>query len=367
MKIYDENWDCERDLKWRLIKLQLPNGIFRNYFNPSKNRLRKLLIKHQPKNVYASVSKWVYFREYSTWKNIFLDSDYLIDIDKKNEREINRIKKYMLLHYFSLFLKNEIFSGGGYNLIYGFKELINDFGFHKELKKLITADLVNEGFDIDKEVCEDIYRVSRVDNTFNENKNKWSYCLGSSLKRTMTNRIVKTQSFLPSEESGRIQNKTNVPTNYNFNFISNSVNGTKELYVPLIRWQKTRKKRLKKLIRQYKLGSFLHIKTPKYNYFLFFKCVDAKRLRKIYNFAYSSTRLEFEKYKWNWIPIKTSKNFPLKMKFYNVECSEGNYSKPHLDFFNINNNKIKCGNGELKVYKAFYGTKEVNKNAMPTM
>ena len=355
MAIYDKNWDCVRDLKFRQIKLQLPNSSFRSYFNPSKNRLRKLLIKYQPINVYASISRWIYFREHGTYRNRFLDSDYLIDIDHKNINEIEEIKKFMSLHYSSLYLNHELSTGGGYHLIYSQKVIINDFEFNKELKNNITIILTKAGFNIDEPICRDIYRVSRIDETWNQNKNQWCYSLGSPLKRTMTNRIVKIQSFLPSEESGRIQSKTNVPANYNLNFISNSVKGTKGLHIPLIRWQRTRKRRLRRLIKHYKLGSYAHIKTPKYNYFLFFKCFDDRRLRKIYNFAHSNTRLEFEKFKWNWIPIKSSKEFSLEIKIYNAEGSKGNYSKPHLDFFNMNNDGIKCGNGKLKVYKAIYG------------
>lgn len=362
--IYNEHWNCERDLKWRQIKFQLQDNTWRQWFNPSSSRLKRLLIKHQPKNVYASVSKWIYFREHGTYKNIFLDSDYIIDKDNKNKKDLDKIKTYMSLDYPSLNLKHQLNTGGGYHLIYKFDKIINDLEFHQELKKLITTDLVNKKFKVDVPVMEDVYRVSRLDETFNGNKNKWCYSLGTKLGQVpnsrMTNQVVKIQPFVFFKEKVGKEIKANLPDHYNLNLISNTVNGTKGLYVPLIRWQKVKKKRLKRLINHYKLGSFFHIKTPKFNYFMFFRCFDAKRLRKIYNFAKSSTISEFEKYKWNWVPVKSSDNFPLTLKFYNAHSPDGNFSKPHLDFFNVKNNKIQCGHGKLKVFKALYSTKEAN-------
>ena len=57
------------------------------------------------------------------------------------------------------------------------------------------------------------------------------------------------------------------------------------------------------------------------------------------------------KYKWNWIPIKGSEGFPVKMKYFNIE-GDGNYSKPHLSLFGVYKDNMQCGNGNLKVWKA---------------
>ena len=106
---------------------------------------------------------------------------------------------------------------------------------------------------------------------------------------------------------------------------------------------------------------------------MFFKALDSRRIEKIYNFAKSSSIGEFKKYLWNWVIVKGSDNFPVKLKFYEMEGSNGNISLPHLMFFmrlfkeKINDGdtlrqleqfkegKILCGNGDLKVYGANYG------------
>tara|TARA_Y100000296_G_C5161164_1_gene251924 strand:+ start:55 stop:1134 length:1080 start_codon:yes stop_codon:yes gene_type:complete len=353
MNIYNKNWSCQRSLKFRVVKLQLYDNTFRTYFNPSRNRLKRLLIQYQPKNVYVSVSRWQEFSEHPTYPNRFIDADILIDIDNSNDlKQLESINEYLLKKY-ELVLLYRIRSGTGLNLIYCYKKKLN-FEENKELRETITNDLESKGYDIDVPVMKDIYRVSRVDNTLNGNKNLPCHVLGTKPNGLRMTTVGDSCDKRPSptlEEPSRAENQNNLPTHFSYNFISNSVVGTKGLYVPIIKWDKLYKKRLKKLLKMYNLGSFIHIKTLNNTYLVFLKALEGRRLEKIYKEAKSRNLREFLKYKWNWVMIK-SKDFPIKKTYFKLK-TKGSVSKPHSEFFNVPIGQGNtCGNGLLKVYKA---------------
>ena len=83
-----------------------------------------------------------------------------------------------------------------------------------------------------------------------------------------------------------------------------------------------------------------------------FRAFNKRKIEKIYRFSKSNSLLEFQKYGYNWIPIKDCGSFPIEMAFFGQKGAEGNYSKPHLNFFGVNIDGLKCGNGNLKVWKA---------------
>lgn len=357
-KIYNEEWKSPDYLKFRQIKMERWDEIWLKYFNPSKSKLKRLILKHQPKNVYASVSQYLYFKEHNTYKNRLLFSNYLAEFDDVDEKIVDECDEYIKREYGLKLLRKIQSSSRGFHLIYD--SIKGNFEEHILFKKILTDDLEKK-FPIDSLVCRDIFRVSRMDGTLNGNKLCLSHSLGNSCKGVMTNgEALKQLYFPPSEERGRTDIKTTLPTHYYYNFISNSVCGCNNLYVPLIKWQYMRKRLLRKTIKKYDLGSFLAIKTLKSIYFLFFKCCNDKRITKIYNYAKSNSLFEFQKYRWNWIPIKGEYNFPIEMAYFEGRNGNGWYSNPHLEFFGLKTQNKACGMGNLKVYWAERAKKGVD-------
>jgi len=362
MKLYSNEFKTEMSIKQRVIKLQLLDDSWRTFFGISNQRFVRLLIKHQPINVYRSVSSWVMFSEHPTYKNILLQSDILIDCDE--ETRMDEIKKLMKKGYPELKLIHELeTSEKHYHLIYNHKiqpklEPNERERYHKTKKEQITEYLLQMGFKIDSQVGKDLFRVRRVENTWNKKKNYLCHSLGNftGLELTPLSSEMMTKKggnlFPLYKEPKREHIKATVPLHYFYNFISNSVPNTKGLSIPMIKWDSLKKKLLKKTIKQFNLGSFLHIKTIKNTYILFFNAFSKRKLEKIYQFAKSNSYLEFKKYKWNWVCVKGDDNFPIKMTFFENEGAKGNYSSPHLNFFGLDVKGIKCGAGKLRVYKA---------------
>ena len=380
-KYLNKEWVCNRNLKFRQVKLQLRDGSFRSYFNPSKNRLKRLIFRYQPMNVYASISQWLNYKEHNTYPNILLDSDSLIETDEETSERMEQLNGLLLERYPFLGLKHKIQSSEGTHYHYIYETTIKPdlkpserVEYRTWLKADIVKFAIDNGFKLDEKVCLDIYRVSRMPETVNGNKNGYFShdCLGTKAGQPPVSRMTSWDIPVPPKDLAGQDNQANLPRPYSIDFISNSVSGTKGLHVPLIRWQKVRANLLRKTIRHYGLGAFLHIQTPKFHYYMPFKAVSSERLMKIYNFSESSSINEFKAYGWNWVIVDGDDNFIVEFEMFDIKGSKGNYSLPHLDFFIrffekigkvelieklklIKKEKITCGKGMLQGYGAEYG------------
>jgi len=285
-------------IKFRFVKFQLNGGKWLVWHNPSVDRLRRLFIKHNPKNAYISVQKFLYFKEHNnTYKNLQIGNEELIDIDGqkfKDKREVwaeaSKVTSFLRTNGAKIndFVVTNS-SVGGYQISIDnpSEKLINDLS-HK--------------FNIDKKVLNDKKRVKRLVWSYNKNKNSFSYRAG--MRQIADDNLGVKTEHRHKTKSG-IGNCTNLPRHYAYKQISSSVQGTRGLYVPVFKFAKMpSKKRIGKLQLRYKTGSLILNKFLGKHYLIGIKTHQASRIRKMYRYMKCDYSLnEFDKFKQNMIPI----------------------------------------------------------------
>lgn len=310
--------------KFRFIKMETYDGKWLT-FNPSIQRLQRLIKKYNPKNVYVSVNQWLRYREHNTtYPNRILKKYDLIDIDGKHfsDREACRqyfesINKILLEH--NIHVEEKIATNttiGGYQLLLPYSK-----EFHELMKSGIFEKIDN---------VFDVKRVKRLPNTYNGNRQSFSCFVdatGHPLPQNLNTLnftdyyspgmldnnankhptlcenlqydgvgVSTTQDCFQADDRGAVKaltppNKTNgrqairskLPANFLVRQMSNSCFGASNLYVPVLKFKDIPLRRgLLKLQKTYNLGD-LYI----FRYHLGFYAISPKtaqfgRLIKIY-------------------------------------------------------------------------------------
>jgi hypothetical protein len=250
--------------------------------------------------------------------------------------------------------------------------------FLKKQRKILEKSMLKARIKLDKGIMVDPYRVSRVINSFNGNKNKKCYSLmdsnspflGTEFYLTtpnVTSRLglpyideahgnancdVPVNNYSPesSKSNDLLSNKHPVQPivgdlrpgvskpNIFYKFISNIVYGVNNNYVPYIEIRKERNYKIltRRLQDKYNLGTIYVFETKERYSLLSLKCCDKRRIEKILKFAKSENQGQFEKYGHVWIKtsdlIKDGKKEENKLIQIIPGEIKGNISRPHQNF-----------------------------------
>mgnify|MGYP001561307310 FL=1 len=363
-----------QDLKFRFIKTEDSKGHWRTY-RPQNNVASKLNSK---KNVYVSVNKFLNYKERATYKfqNKLLFKYGLIDIDGQNFADFNAATEY----FFDIlqFLKESEISIekivctnttlGGYQIHIQPCWLFLDLLKNHPQRFLQTDSRVH-----------DLKRVSRLENTWNGNRNcmafeipkdlniselkeKLSYlrqgvsssplpfnalgmpqAIQKDMKQEDTSLSecchskdcfeandngVAEAALTPQHNKGRAshQEYASLPHIFMVKQLNSSIKPLKSLYVCVMKFrQKMTKTRLIKFQKAYNLGDVFAFKTHIGYCYVSPKAFQARRLEKIYRKAKCWQSLtELQKFRTNW--IYSSNIYDLE-RFINVPTFE------YLDFF----------------------------------
>jgi len=343
-------------MKFRFIKMETQDNKWLT-FNPSKQRLLRLIKKHNPKNVYVSVNQWVRYKEQNrTYPNLVLKEYGFIDIDGQNftNKEVCRqyfedINKVLSdIHIISRVRTNNTI--GGYQIL-TCPCCLNKF---RELLK-------NPIFDKTDRNVYDLKRVRRLTGSFNGNRSSWACdvdstghpkpqglnslnledCYTSGMPKADDSKDVLTDLTSPNKIKGRQAIRSKLPAHFLVKQISNSCSGVSNLYVPVLKFRRMpHQKYLLNLQKAYNLGD-LYI----FRYHMGFSVISPKtsqfgRLIKIYKHLGQrnlKSYNELVKFKQNF--MCTSDLFDLDklcevntFKFIGVmeQACGGSYSRPHI-------------------------------------
>lgn len=291
------------EIKFRFIKMEVHDGKWLT-FNPSMQRLQRLIKKYNPKNVYASVNQWTRYREHNaTYPNIILKKFDLVDIDGKNFSGKEECRQYFeevsnILQEHGISVAERVATNttiGGYQLLLRHSEK-----FHDLLKSGVFEKIDN---------VFDLKRVCRLPGSYNGNRSSFS-CLVDSTGHPLPqdlNTSIFTSCYSPgmledysnslqADDRGAVEaltppNKTNgrqairseLPASFLVKQMSNSCFGASNLYVPVLKFRNMPSRRvLLKLQKTYNLGDIYLFK-----YHLGFFAISPKtaqfgRLSKIY-------------------------------------------------------------------------------------
>jgi len=341
------------DPQHRLFKFQLQNFswvIVREQIRNEK-QLLKQLIRFQPLNVFSSVSTWLNPLNIETEKdNILLDSLLYIDIDSHKKSILKQVRDRMK----DLKIAGEWDYGNSGN---GFFDYYNlnlipvqnpeaRYIYHQGIKKQIISKLK----DVDIPISIDMERVSRVIGTYNEGEN-----LCHSLKGRL-------KSFKGKKKEKKEIEKKVPKLYYSYKFITNVVEGTNNLCVPILKF-KGKLPDLRKVQEKFKLSTFYLLETHNSKIAICLKVIDKNRLKKIMNFAKCESNA-FEKYGFIWVRtskmitnhgLKDDKPRLIKM-IINKKFDKEPHSRPHLDLLKHLGIKVNhpnlVGNEKNKVYMA---------------
>ena len=217
--------------------------------------------------------------------------------------------------------------------------------YHQGIKKQIISKLI----DVDVPVSIDINRISRVIGTYNEGKE-----LCHSLRG-------KLKSFKGKKKEKKEIEKKVPKLYYSYKFITNVVEGTNNLCVPILKF-KGKLPNFRKIQEKFKLSTFFLLETHNSKIAICIEVIDKNKLKKIMNFAKCESNA-FEKYGFIW--IRTSKLITnqglkddkprLKKIIVEKKFDKEVHSRPHLDLlkhFGIEVNYPNLvGNKSNKVYK----------------
>jgi len=344
------------DPQHRLYKFQLQNFswvILRKQTRNEKDLLKQL-IRFQPLNVFSSVSTWLNPLNIEDPKmyadEVILDSWLYIDIDSHKKSILKKVRNKMK----DLKIAGEWDYGNSGNGFFDYYKLnlmsIQNpearYIYHQGIKKQI----INKLKDVDVPVSIDINRISRVIGTYNEGKE-----LCHSLKGRM-------KRFKGKKKEKKEVEKKVPKLYYSYKFITNVVEGTNNLCVPILKF-KGKPPNLRKVQEKFKLSTFYLFETHNSKIVICLKVIDKNRLKKIMKFAKCESNA-FEKYGFIW--IRTSKlitNQGLKDKkprlkkiILEKRFDKEVHSRPHLDLLKHFGIEVKypnlVGNKSNKNYKA---------------
>lgn len=364
LKQYYQSMPIEKDtIKFRFVKFQLWNGKWIVFNKPSVNRLRRLLVKHNPKNAYISVQKYLNYKEHNqTYKEVQIGKEEVIDIDGQKFKDVKEVwaeasKIMSCLRSKEVQINDFIVTNssvGGYQIV-----------INNPDEKLIN-DLSN-GFNIDTKVFNDKKRVRRLVWSYNGNRSSFSYRAGMP-KLADDNSIRENETRHKTKL--RTENCTNLPKHYAIRQVSSSVQGTRGLYVPVFRFHKMpSQKRIRKLQERYKTGSLFIQKFMEKHYLIGFKCHQRERITKMYKFMKCDYSLnEFTKFKQNFIPLsgidldtkQKIDSVPVIHHSISVNDVKGDYSRGHLfvGCYSPNQAIAKCIGEEQPVYTVVFRREE---------
>jgi len=429
MTIYKALEKAERLVRMKkmvFFKIEDYFGRWFCYYNPSPQRLKRIIMKIKPKNVYVSVNKWLRYKENNTtYPNILFEENLLIDIDGQNFETKRECEEYFI--EILNFLKEhkthiqEIVSTN--QTVGGFQLLIKYCCRHKILYHIGTNPLFSK---IDKKVFDE-KRVRRASGYFNGNKECYAYslflplCFGNRddipkdlnitelendwqdfstplfilpnfvwgeyiplnalgmpldtdkepvtnlLNEADDNKAVAIQPILTSKQRQGKKIKSNLPCSFIVKQISNSVYGSPNNYVPVLKYPiKPSSRRIRKLQKTYLLGDVYLFQNHQEFVAISPKTVQKERLEKIYRKAGCWKSLsELAKFRQNWVfcsNIYSLDSSKILDTFKFIDIYENNvngyYSKPHLRFLNKffkkeYSNQIGT---KLKVYTARFST-----------
>jgi len=341
------------DPQHRLFKFQLQNFswvIPRKQIRNEKDLLKQL-IRFQPLNVFSSVSTWLNPLTIETEKdNIILDSLLYIDIDSHKKSILKKVRNMIK----DLKIAKEWDYGNSGNGFFDYyllnlKSIQNPkarYIYHSGIKKQIIDKLK----DVDVPVSIDINRISRVIGTYNEGEK-----LCHSLKRKM-------KTFKGKKKEKKEVEKKVPKLYYAYKFITNVVEGTNNLCIPILKF-KGKVPNLRKVQEKFKLSTFYLLETHNSKIAICLKVIDKNRLKNIMKFAKCESNA-FEKYGFIW--IRTSKLITnqglkddkprLKKVIIEKKFDKEIHSRPHLDLLKHFGIEVSypnlVGNKTNKVYVA---------------
>lgn len=342
--------------KFRFIKFQLKDNSWRTYFNPSEKRLKKLLVKHQPKNVYRSVNRWIMYQEHPSYPNRMIQHFGLVDVDGQNFDNKEECYSYFsevcnLLESEEIQIEEKVCTN---NSIGGFQALISPDSLQKF--HVLLENHPQRFLKLDYRVHDD-KRVCRLPRTWNGNRNSLSYSisqalnnsyiqiqkgigrdnclsplfpsvhdmylkptevdwgfstLGMSYQADDKGQVRKNSDTRPNITTESAQIESNEPLHHTDTFlvkqISNSVIGVKNLYVPVIKLKYCPSPRLiRKLQKTYRMGDLYLFQYHSGFFLIGPKVFQKERLFKIYKAAKAWASLkELQTYKQNWITISNA-------------------------------------------------------------
>ncbi len=308
-------------LKFRLVKLELHNQRWKNLKATSTEHLKKLLTKHAPKNAYMSNACWLNPLATEKPKNktadsLFMGAEVWIESDieedlQKAKTQIIKAHKTIQTHYPMLKHERFVFSGKkGFYSYYSYKNPHknpeNRLNMHKKVLRQVLSLLKKKGLELDYTSCQDIYRVTRIEN---------SYRSSGQTAKTFKN-LNELLMFKPPESpkgddpfhskstETRATPKPGVRGLSTHKSINNNV---KKSYYPALVLGKKNIKLVKKASKTYNTPFFL-FETKKNILAISPKIVSQKRLTKIMKFCKALNQKSFEKYKTTWTKTTSTKN-----------------------------------------------------------
>ena len=283
--------------KHRIVKIQLQNNQWRSYWNLNNDKFNNIYNKFKPKNSYISVSQWLNPKDLENGlsKPIIVASDILFDFDNPSKENVLKAQEYMKNYEDGYYLYQVVKSSTyGLHLIYKIrnKPKIPDpnkrLEFYKN-EKVRIADKVKD-FGVDMPVLKDIYRIRRIPNTINGNKE--CLCYECSL----------TLGIVGIENKYKIKREIEKsPLIYTYKFISNKIK--KDKYYIHIKVKNLNQ--LENITKKYNIKYTYIFKSGKMYELVSKTIVDYNRLLKILKYCNASNLRTFEKYKQSWIRISS--------------------------------------------------------------
>lgn len=170
------------NLKFRFLKIETYEGNWKTFYPITEEKLKKIMLKYNPKNTYISVNQFLNYKEHNktyNFQNHIIFKYGLIDIDTQNfnskEEAIDYFNKIIL---FLQKKKIQISEINATNIYGGFQILIHPKSY-KRFNYVLTSSLLRGEtiFDkIDWKVMDD-KRVRRYCPSWNGNKNCYAYPL----------------------------------------------------------------------------------------------------------------------------------------------------------------------------------------------
>lgn len=352
-------------LKFRYVKMELQDGSWRTFYPINENQLNKKIKLLHPKNCYVSVNKWLRYEEHPRYRhqNKLMEKQALIDIDGQEFESPEHAKGYFskilgILKENNICIDEVVQTNstlGGYQIL--IKPCCTEQFFDLKNHLLSVFDR------IDSRVF-DLKRIRRLPNTWNGNKKSYSVSLvlpdclenhplmvsGNRETQSLGMALVKPNDKFCAQKrnnsdiktKGRTKIKSNLPSHFYVKELSNSVNGLKNCYIPVLKfWNKPSKRRLLRLQKTYNLGDLYFFKTHLGYMAICPKICSRERLLKIYQAVKCFSCIsELNKYRQNWMFVSNifdstkQKIDTFKFLFCLSKETKGWFSYGHLKFLN---------------------------------
>lgn len=427
---YDLIFDNIEDPSWRVWRFRKVDGTYtmnRKRIN-SRKKMIKMIISNLPETLYYSVSRFlVPHKNYGKnpkyacnqmADNLFLYSDLAFDIDDDNlevaKADSIKVLDYMNGNESNYSLKRIVFSGTrGFHLIYKQKQRyhVADPVKRRMRYEIERERISNEIIKLNlqtmdpnhKNIIIDQYRVLAapysiktksgyvvypltedqlryltireildiIPNIYSPVRSPNRY-LGESVKGSMI-KVGFESPLFPADQHhirGKPQSGLRGPPPIFYEFITNKIRGTKDLYIPVLKfWDASfNEDRLKETQNIYNLTSFYIMRVKDGYYAICLKAVTRKRLIKIMKFARANNLNRYIHSKSCWLRISPKMegnkliedNIKLKTIISSDEGLSSAHSKPHINLLNslkgidIHHNNL-CGDDRNNIYCARIG------------